>query len=127
MKPRCKKMINGHFRLAKTLSLGSEEVPAGAWLIYPDEDCCPECGEEIFRNEQRREEEMKCDDCGEAYDPEKGNSMLNVCLDCEEGYTPCIGCGWPQKLGKERVQEVGETLCAECREDEERGYWDEER
>ena len=52
MEPRCKKMINGHFRLPSTLSLGSEEVPAGAWLIYPDEDCCPECGEEIFRKKE---------------------------------------------------------------------------
>lgn len=50
MKCRCQIALNGHFRLLPGERI--ENAPVGAWIIYPDESECPECGEKVERLEE---------------------------------------------------------------------------
>ena len=61
---------------------------------------------------------VRCEDCGEMSDPEKGNPELCVCGSCEEDYFPCIVCDRQVKVREIRMVFSGgpgsEVICEQC-------------
>mgnify|MGYP001619844925 FL=1 len=62
---------------------------------------------------------MRCEDCGEQFDPEKGNPELCVCEGCKEDYWPCIVCDKQVKV-RDAMARVfkdsfgSEVICEQC-------------
>ena len=59
---------------------------------------------------------MKCDDCGEPFDPEKGNRALSVCLECEGSYLPCIACGRQVLVTYGEFVGGNKVICETCQD-----------